>query len=120
MNDEFPFVIATLLEQCGNSKDIAEIILEEFVVQIGDDIREITASLASGDLLQVGKVGHRLKGSSGVVGAEHLHSLCLAIEQTAKNAAKEGATAEVAKIFAELKAEADRCVAAVPKAKEKL
>jgi len=116
MNDDLPFVIETLLEQCGNSKDIAEIILEEFVVQVGDDTRDIAAYLANGDLPHAGKAGHRLKGSAGVVGAEKLHAICLALEQAAKN----GNGQDAAKHFAELQVEADRCVAAVPRAREKI
>ena len=117
MNDEFPYAIETLLEQCGDSKDIAGIILEEFVVQIADDTKEIKQSLTDGDLLQAGKAAHRLKGSAGVVGATKLHSLCIALEQAVKEAkdADKGA-----KIYDELKVEAQRCIDAVPTVREKL
>jgi HPt (histidine-containing phosphotransfer) domain-containing protein len=66
--------------------------------------------------VQAGKVGHRLKGTAGVLGASKLHSLCFAIETAGKN----GNAEEAAKIYPELQAEADRCIATVPEARTRL
>ena len=116
MSDDFPFKIATLLEQCGGSKEVGEIILDEFLVQVETDTKEMESCLASGDLIQAGKVGHRLKGTAGVLGASKLHSLCFAIE----TAGKAGDAEAVINAYPELKAEAERCVAAVPEARTRL
>jgi len=116
MSDDFPFKMDTLLEQCGGNRDIAGVILDEFVIQVADDLKEIETCIASGDLVQVGKVGHRLKGTAGVLGAAKLHSLCFALEVSGK----EGRAEEVAKTSPELKSEAERCVAAVPEARGRL
>ena len=116
MNKNLPFTLETLLEQCGGNREIGKIILDEFLEQIVADTREIASSLASGDLSQAGRVGHRLKGSAGVLGAEALQTLCLELE----TAGKAGNAEEAAKIFADLNAEADRCTAAVPTAKAML
>jgi len=116
MNDDFPLKIETLLEQCGGSKDIGKVILDEFLIQVADDIKELETCIASGDLVQAGKVGHRLKGTAGVLGAAKLHALC----QTVETAGKEGNAEVVAQTFPELKAETDRCIAAVPEAREQL
>ena len=116
MSDDFPFKIETLLEQCGGNKEIGGIVLDEFLVQIDADIKEIESCLASGDLVQAGKVGHRLKGTAGVLGAAKLHALCFALE----TAGKEGDAETAAKTSPDLKAEADRCVAAVPEARNRL
>ena len=116
MSDEFPFKIETLLEQCGGSKDVGKLILEEFLIQVATDSKEIEEHLAAGNLAQVGKVGHRLKGTAGVLGASKLHSLCFAIE----TAGKDGNAEVAAQSYIELKAEADHCVAAVPEALERL
>ena len=116
MNDGFPFKLETLLEQCGGNKEVGKIIFDEFLVQIADDMKDMADNIAGGDLVQVGKRGHRLKGTAGVLGASKLHSLCYAIEI----AGKEGNAEETAKIYSELKAEADRCVAAVPEALTRL
>ena len=116
MNDVFPFKITTLLEQCGTSPDIAAIILDEFLIQLADDMQEIESCIASRDWPKLGKAGHRLKGSAGVVGAEHLREICHVIEI----AGKEGNAEKVTEIFAELQAESKRCVDAVPEAKTQL
>lgn len=116
MSDDFPFKIETLLEQCGGSKDVGKIILDEFLVQVDVDTKEIESCLASGDLTQAGKVGHRLKGTAGVLGATKLHSLCFAIE----TAGKEGNAEAAVQTCVDLKAEAARCVAAVPEARNRL
>jgi len=110
---DLPFRIETLLEQCGGSKEIGGVILDEFLVQIETDTKEMASCLARGDLAQAGKVGHRLKGTAGVLGASKLHTLCFALE----TAGKEG-NAEVANhTFHEIQGEAERCVTAVPKAR---
>ena len=116
MSDDFPFKITTLLEQCGGSKDIGKVILDEFLIQVAADTKEMESCLTSGDLTQVGKVGHRLKGTAGVLGAAKLHALCFALE----TAGKEGNTEKATQTYAELKAEADRCTAAVPEARTRL
>ena len=116
MSDDFPFKIATLLEQCGGSKEVGGIVLDEFLVQVDADTKEMETCLAGGDLTQAGKVGHRLKGTAGVLGASKLHSLCFAMEVAGKN----GDADTVNKTYPDLKAEADRCIAAVPQVRSQL
>jgi len=113
MSNDLPFKLETLLEQCGSNAEIAKIILDEFLGQVATDTEELAASLAGGNLEQAGRAGHRLKGSAGVLGAGTLHALCSALE----NAAKSGNIEDAAQTYADLKAEADRCVAAIPEAK---
>lgn len=116
MSNDFPIKIEVLLEQCGGSRDIGGVILDEFIIQVGDDVKEIDTCLASNNLVQVGKVGHRLKGTAGVLGAERLRSLCAIIE----TAGKDGNAEEIGKAYPELKAEIDRCLAAIPEARSRL
>jgi len=116
MSDDFPFKIETLLEQCGGNKEVGGIILDEFIIQAAADINELESCINCGDLVQVGKVGHRLKGTAGVLGAAKLHSLCVAME----TAGKGGNAEEVASVYHGLKAETDRCIAAVPDARSRL
>ena len=116
MSGDLPFNIETLLEQCGGSKDVGGVVLDEFLVQVDADTKEMEACLASGDLTQAGKVGHRLKGTAGVLGAAKLHSLCFALEVAGRDG-----NAEAAKnAYPDLKSEVDRCVAAVPQVKSLL
>ena len=116
MSDDFPLKIETLLEQCGGSKEVGAIVLDEFLVQVDADTKEIETCLANGDLTQAGKVGHRLKGTAGVIGASKLHSVCFAMEI----AGRDGDADTANKTYPDLKAEADRCVAAVPQVRSQL
>jgi HPt (histidine-containing phosphotransfer) domain-containing protein len=116
MSDDFPFKIETLLEQCGGSKAVGEMILDEFLTQVATDTQEVADCLASGNLTQAGKVGHRLKGTAGVLGASKLHELCFVIEIAGRDGNAEKANAA----YPDLKIEADRCAAAVPEARNRL
>lgn len=111
-----PFSMETVLEQCGGKGEIAAMVLDEFLTQAPTDTDEMQSSLAGGDLVAAGKAAHRLKGTAGVLGAGRLHPLCAAMEI----ACKEGKADEAARLFEELKAEAERCVEAVPAAKSQL
>ena len=116
MSNDFPFKIETLLEQCGGNKAVGEMILDEFLTQVATDTKEMADCLANGNLVQSGKVGHRLKGTAGVLGATKLHELCFILEM----AGKEGNAEKANAAFPDLKVEADRCVAAVPEARSRL
>ena len=109
-SDSLPFTMATVLAQCGGNKMVAGAVLEEFLSQVPTDIGEMEAGLTSGDLITASKAAHRLKGTAGVLGAVGLHPLCTDMETTCKS----GDAAKSAEIFVELKAEAQKCVDAVP------
>ncbi len=109
-SDNLPFTMATVLEQCGGSKSTAVMVLEEFLNQVPTDLGEMESGLAKEDLLASSKAAHRLKGTAGVLGAVRLHPLCADMELTCKA----GDAAKAATIFADLKAEAEKCVNAVP------
>ncbi|MDR2439570.1 MAG: Hpt domain-containing protein [Planctomycetaceae bacterium] len=116
MSSELPFSMETLMEQCGGSKVVVESVLDAFLEQVPTDINEMETCLASGDLLTASKAAHRLKGTAGVLGASKLHPLCASLELAGKQANAD----EAAKIYNELKVEAQQCVDAVPVAKAKL
>jgi HPt (histidine-containing phosphotransfer) domain-containing protein len=116
MSSELPFSIEMLMDQCGGTKMVAEMVLDEFLNQVPTDTAEMEANLTSGDLLALSKAAHRLKGTAATLGASKLHPLCAALEL----AGKQGNAEESAKIYPELKAEAQRCVDSVPAAKAAL
>lgn len=116
MSVDLPINLDTVLEQCGGKAEIAGMVLDEFLNQVPTDIGEMEQCLASGDLITAGKAAHRLKGTAGVLGAAKLHPLCASMEL----AGKEQRADDAAKFLVELKAEAERCVAAVPTVKELL
>ena len=109
-NDNLPFSVDTLKEQCGGNKDVIAVVLDEFLIQAPTDTSEMDAGLTAGDLVKAGKAAHRLKGSAGVLGATALFTLCLELEM----ACKENNLETSKKTLTELKLEAGRCVDAVP------
>ncbi len=108
-----PFSLDFLKEQCGGSKAVVDMVLDEFLSQVPNDTAEMESGLASGDLMSASKAAHRLKGTAGTIGAEKLHPLCASMEQ----ACKTGNAVEAAAVYPQLKAEAQLCVDAVPTAK---
>lgn len=116
MSADLPFSLDTVLEQCGGKAEIAGMVLDEFLNQVPTDLGEMEKCLASNDLVMAGKAAHRLKGTAGVLGAVKLHPLCASMEM----AGKEERAEDAAKIFEELKEEAQKCVEAVPSAKAAL
>lgn len=109
-----PINIATLMEQCGGMAAVANSVFDEFLTQVPVDVAEMDAKLAAGDLLAASKSAHRLKGTAGVLGAEKLYALCAAVEL----AGKESRGDDASHSLAELKVEAQRCIDAVPAARE--
>lgn len=109
-NDNLPFTMATVLEQCGGNNMVAGMVLEEFLNQVPTDLAEMEAALTGTDLLPASKAAHRLKGTAGVLGAKLLHPLCAEMEHVSKA----GDAAKAKEIYGALKAEAQRCVEAVP------
>ncbi|MGL4943082.1 MAG: Hpt domain-containing protein [Thermoguttaceae bacterium] len=107
------FDIATLLSQCGGKKEIAGMVLDEFVTQTPADVAAIAKSLADADASAVSKAAHRLKGTAGVIGAHTFHQLCFDVELAGKN----GDLAAAATAFVLLEAEAKKCLDFVPTAK---
>lgn len=115
-NGNLPFNMDTVMEQCGGSATVVGMVLDEFLTQVPTDTAEMEAGIAGGDLLSASKAAHRLKGTAGVLGAAKLHPLCAQMELVCK----EGKADEAATVYAELKAEAQLCVDAVPAAKTML
>lgn len=107
---ENPFDIEALMGQCGGKKEIAGMVLAEFVNQTPKDIAEIEGALASGDLVLASKGAHRLKGTAGVIGAKQFHALCAELELACRN----DDAAAAPGFFARLKEVAGSCIAYVP------
>jgi HPt (histidine-containing phosphotransfer) domain-containing protein len=51
-----------------------------FIEDANDRLAQLKAALASGDVVAARKAAHSLKGMSGAIGANHLHSLSCDVE----------------------------------------
>lgn len=107
---------ATLLMQCGGKKEIAGMVLDEFVTQTPDDVSAIVKAIEAGDTTAASKAAHRLKGTAGVIGAHELHKLCFDVELAGKN----GDLAAAQAAFVPLEAEVKKCLDFVPTARASL
>ena len=108
--------VAVLLAQVGGSAATAMLVLDEFINQTPLDVQNIENALGVGDLIAAGKVGHSLKGSSGVFGAHQLRQLAADLEMACRGNEADKAN----ELFAQLKPEAQRCIDFVPELKQSL
>ena len=107
---------SVLLAQVGGSADTAILVLKEFIHQTPLDIENIEKSLGADDLIAAGKVAHSLKGASGVFGAHLLRQIAADLEM----ACRENEAEKSGELFAQLKPEAQRCLAFIPELEESL
>jgi len=86
-----------------------ETVIETFVGHLSTYLGDIQQAVASGDLIAVRAVAHKLKGGAGAIGATRLGDAAAALER----AAAEGAGAAVTALAAPIPALAQETVAAL-------
>lgn len=69
----------------GITVEIAKMLVGTFVGSINEEVPLLQKAVEERDLLNIHKVGHKLKGSSANLGFEEFRSLCEALEQHARN-----------------------------------
>jgi HPt (histidine-containing phosphotransfer) domain-containing protein len=94
--------LRTLATQMGGQEALGQIIAL-FAGKLPTEIDGLKASLESGDLGELGASAHRLKSSSGQLGARRLQVMLAGLEQ----AAGEGDAEAAARILAEVSTEAE-------------
>jgi DNA-binding NarL/FixJ family response regulator/HPt (histidine-containing phosphotransfer) domain-containing protein len=65
-------------------EELVDELLEEFHIQIGSDLSEITEAEAASDFTELLRLAHRLKGASTTVGMNAVTSLCTDLEIAAR------------------------------------
>jgi HPt (histidine-containing phosphotransfer) domain-containing protein len=84
------------LTQCCNSPEM----LREMILCFFDDVNEVLpqmrAALAKGDLVEVGRLGHRLKGTLVYLGAEPAKEAALGVERFSTSIGETASAAEEA------------------------
>lgn len=104
------FDIEAFLGQCAGKKEIAVMILEEFVKQAPIDLTELETALSGPDLVEASRVAHRMKGTAGVLGTATYHQLCAEMEMACRN--ENSALAQ--ELLPKVKESAQACVDYVP------
>ena len=86
---------AEALERCCNSPELVEEMIRCFFDESDKLFPQMRAALENGDLAEVGRMGHRLKGTLVYLGAQPVADAALRVEQSGR--AKGGSRADVEK-----------------------
>ncbi len=77
--------LAVLRETLGTNEALARDLLDKICAKLPAQIKALTESLDGDDLQAIEKMGHRLRGATGMIGALPLTAVCDAIESAARN-----------------------------------
>ena len=72
------------LSRCFNSRDMVREMMQCFFDEVNNLFPQMRAALEKGDLLEVGRLGHRMKGTVVYLGAEPAKEASLVVEQFCK------------------------------------
>ena len=84
------------LTRCFNSKDMVREMIQCFVGELDHLFLQLRAALAKGDLVEVGRLGHRVKGTVVYLGAQPAKEAALRVERFCKSSGGTPAEAEEA------------------------
>ncbi len=84
------------LARCCNSKDVVREMIQCFFDEVDKLLPQMRTGLQNGDVVQVGRLGHRLKGTVVYLGAEPAKQAALGVEQFCKPGGGTPAEAEQA------------------------
>ncbi len=79
-----PYNINALLARCAGKSSLAEKLLNTFCSRTPDELAEMEKVLASGNLVELALMAHKLKGASATISAEPLRKEAARLEQLAK------------------------------------
>jgi HPt (histidine-containing phosphotransfer) domain-containing protein len=80
-----------LLNRCMGSIDLVHRVLDKFQQRLPEELEAMEKALELGDTEQVGRIAHRVRGSSATVSAERIMQAATEIE----SASREGRPAEL-------------------------
>jgi len=69
------------LQRCFDSEEMFEEMIQCFYDEVGELFPQMRAALAQGNLTEVGRLGHRMKGTLVYLGAERAKRVALHVEQ---------------------------------------
>lgn len=111
--DEATFEPARLLANCLNKISLATMVLDQFETQAHGDLAKLATLAEAGNLLDISRVAHGLKGAAAVITAARIEVAAARVEEAARTSTLE----ETLAALAELRVETDRCLAGLPAAR---
>jgi HPt (histidine-containing phosphotransfer) domain-containing protein len=97
-----------LLKQWGNDKDLILKLIPKFLSQTTREMEQLERCLANGQMNEVARLAHAIKGSAGYVGARSIRSLAARLETEAPR----GNVELCGELIAEFRTELGRCITA--------
>jgi len=73
------------LNNVANDKDFYKIVLNEFYIENQDSMEQLDDLLTNKDYKEASQVVHKIKGSSGSIGALQIHKLSIEFQEALKN-----------------------------------
>jgi len=92
-----PSVLANI-HALGRDGDFLRRLANEFAMCAKQDLQRLQMAVAAANAEQTSEAAHRLKGSSGTIGARHFAALCQKLETAARAGQLEGASELLAAI----------------------
>jgi CheY-like chemotaxis protein len=84
----------TALQRCTGSRDVLARMAQCFVEEVRNLIPQMRAASEKGDLAEVGRLGHRLKGTIVYLGAEPAEKAAVAVEKCQEDGSERATTQE--------------------------
>jgi HPt (histidine-containing phosphotransfer) domain-containing protein len=107
VHDVPPINLDFLNKQWGSDEGFVQTLLARFHSRAPIDLSGIEAAASDGNLQEVARIAHRLKGSSGYVAANAIGMICEKLEE----AAAAGERESIDELAGQLRLELDRCLA---------
>jgi two-component system, sensor histidine kinase and response regulator len=111
-----PFDLDQAIRRCLGKLEVVTIVLREFEKQAAADLRRIGECVSAGEFDEIGRIAHALKGAAGMISANHLTDLAIAIE----SAATSQNLMSLEALLLPLKIEVARCLDYLPKARSEM
>lgn len=108
------FDLELAMERCLNATDMLQQMIESFFTDADNLLPQMRAALQKGNLVEVGRLGHRIKGTLVYLGAEPARIAALRVEHLLQHA---GEQAEAEKLVHELERQCEvlKATLTVPK-----
>ena len=87
------------MKRCLNKRDMLQQMIEFFFKDMDNFLPQMRAALQKGDLVEVGRLGHRLKGTVGHVGAEAAREAAERVERFMLHAGEQAEAEEAVGAF---------------------
>ena len=82
------------MQRCTGNRDLLARMAQCFLKEVRNLIPQMRAALENGDLAEVGRLGHRLKGTIVYLGAEPAEKAAVAVERCQEDGSERAKTQE--------------------------